>query len=165
MFPALNSIIIFVCLLLPITSNALPDDYHKKLNIVADQWHYNYRTGVTVYEGHVHALQGTTHVVADRLITKTNKQHVINEATAYGETERAHYWTTPNLGEKEMHAFANIIKMYPIESNVVLEQEVTVKQGENSFQGQLILYHMSDQTITVPASKDGRAILVYDPDK
>jgi lipopolysaccharide transport protein LptA len=69
------------------------------------------------------------------------------------------------LNEPEIHARARIIKYYPVESNVTLEQEVLVTQGENSFRGQLIHYNGNEQTITVPANKGGRAVLVYNPDK
>lgn len=144
---------------------ALPSDNKEKVYIIADTTNYNYKTGVTQYDGHVKVDQGTTHITADRLITKNNNAHKMQEATAYGLTELAHYWTQPKQNEPEVHAHASIIRFYPSESNVTLEREVLVTQGENSFQGQLIHYNSIDQTITVPASKNGRAILVYNPDK
>lgn len=143
---------------------ALPNDSHEKMHITADSTEYNYKTGLATYTGHVQVDQGSTHIAADKLTTKSNLQHKIQEAIAFGEQRPAHYWTLPKSGDPEIHARANIIKFYPIESNVVLEQKVVVTQGENSFQGELILYNTHDQTVFVPASNKGRAVLVYNPD-
>lgn len=144
---------------------ALEEDNKEKVYIVADSTLYNYKTGVNTFEGNVKVDQGTTHITADRLITKNNKQHKIREAIAYGIKTQAHYWTLPKVGDPEIHAHADIIKFYPQESNAVLEKNVVVTQGENIFQGQLILYNRNEQTITVPASNQGRSVLVYNPDK
>ncbi|MBX3709205.1 MAG: lipopolysaccharide transport periplasmic protein LptA [Gammaproteobacteria bacterium] len=148
-----------------LSSFALDSDSLEKLNIVADSGTYNFKTGIDVYEGHVKIDQGTTHIAADKLITKKNNQHKIQEATAYGIQELAHFWTLPKQGEPEIHAQAKIIKFYPIESNVSLEHDVHVTQGKNSFQGELVHYNSHDQTIIVPSSTNGRAIIVYNPDK
>lgn len=171
MFPVLKSnrhtgMTIFIILfLLPLPIFALDSDRLERVNIVADSGTYNYKSGTNIYEGNIKIDQGTTHITADRLITKSNAQHKIQEATAYGIQNVAHYWTLPKEGDPVIHARAKIIKFYPIESNVTLEKDVHVSQGENSFQGELIHYNSKEQTITVPASKNGRAVLVYNPDK
>jgi lipopolysaccharide export system protein LptA len=149
----------------PLISVGLPKDKSAPVHIIADSSIYNYKTGVNHFDGHVKVDQGTTHLTADRLITLNNDQHKMQMATAYGIGELAHYWTLPKVGDPEVHAHAKIIKFYPIESNVTLEQDVVVTQGENSFQGQLIHYNSNEQTITVPALDKSRAVLVYNPDK
>ncbi len=144
---------------------ALPEDNKAKVYITADSTTYNYKTGVKIFEGNVKVDQGSTHLTADRLITKDNEHHQLKEAIAYGLTNPAHYWTLPQIGDPEVHSHALIMKYYPLDSNVIFEQHVTVEQGENSFQGELILYNMKTQIVTVPASTKGRAVLVYNPDK
>jgi lipopolysaccharide export system protein LptA len=167
MFQALKWIAIATSLIFTSSQAfALRSDSSEKLYIVSDSSVYNYKTGTKIFEGHVKMDQGTTHLIADKVVTKNNAQHKIAEAIAYGYGgQKAHYWTTPNQDDPAVYADAKIIKFYPIDSNVVLEQNVIVKQGENSFQGELILYNMNNQTITVPASQSGRAVLVYNPDK
>jgi lipopolysaccharide export system protein LptA len=64
----------------PVLSLALQTDKHEKVFIAADSTTYNYKTGVNIFEGHVKIDQGTTHITADKLITKTNEQHKIKEA-------------------------------------------------------------------------------------
>jgi len=142
---------------------ALPSDNKETIHINSDAWTYNYKTGVNEYTGHVTVNQGTTHLTADKLTTKMNTQRKIQEAIAYGLKEPAHYWTRTQMNNTEMHAFAHVIKYYPVEANVTLEKNVLVKQGENSFQGDLIHYNSYDQTIIVPELGKSRAVLVYNP--
>jgi lipopolysaccharide export system protein LptA len=157
--------LLLLSLIVTMQANALQQDSKEKIYIVANSTLYNYKTGNTTYEGNVKVDQGTTHITADRLTTKTNQEHKINEMIAYGIKGMAHYWTLPNPNNPETHANAKIIKFYPGSSTVFLQQNATVIQGENSFQGQLILYNRADQTVYVPASNTGRAVVVYNPDK
>lgn len=144
---------------------ALQEDNKQKVLIKGDSALLNYKTGVNIFKGNVIVDQGTTHVTADRLVTKNNNQHKIREAIAYGISKPAHYWTLPKLGDHELHAHAKVIKFYPIDSKVTLEQKAIVTQGDNSFQGEIIFYNMGDQTVNVPATKGGRAVMIFDPDK
>jgi len=147
-------------------AHALTSDHKEKMHITADYTIYNYNTGITTFSGHIKVDQGTTHLTADKLVTKkSNETSHIEEAIAYGLQHLAHYWTIAKPGETEMHAHAKIIKLYPEQSDVVLEHDAVVTQGKNSFQGQLIFYNKNTQTIKVPASPHGRAVLVYHPEK
>jgi lipopolysaccharide export system protein LptA len=167
MFHLLKNVIMMSMLFLGYTSSAhaLNTDKNEILHIVSDGGTYNYKTGVDIFEGHVKLDQGTTHLTADKVITKRDAQRKIEQAIAYGINEQAHYWTKPNSNDPEIHAHAKVMTFYPINSNIRLEDEVTLTQGENTFNGQLILYNDIDQTITVPGSKNNRAILVYTPEK
>jgi len=143
---------------------ALPEDQKALMYITADSSQYNYKLSETWFEGQVKIDQGSTHVEADRVITKRNTQNKIQEAFAFGLQQPAHYWTCPKKGDKILHAYAKIIKFYPLESRVVLEGNVRVTQGENRFQGQIIVYNIKLQTITVPPTKNSRATFIIEPD-
>jgi lipopolysaccharide export system protein LptA len=156
---------LFLICILPLNAFALQNDAKETVHITASSATYNYKTGVDVYEGNVKVDQGTTHITADRLVTKKNSEHKIAEAIAYGNRRSAHFWTLPNQDEPEIHAHAKIIKFYPIKSDAMLEKNVLVTQGSNSFTGEIVQYNNSEQTITVPASKNSHAVIVYNPDK
>lgn len=146
--------------------HALPNDNKALMHIIADTSQYNYKVGETWFEGHVIVDQGSTHLRADRLITKKDAHNRLQEAIAYGsEQEPAHYWTQPKAGQKELHASAKVIKFYPLEARTQLEGDVTVTQGENHFQGQIVVYHIKQQTITVPPTKNSRATFVIEADQ
>ena len=100
-----------------------------------------------------------------KMSSDVNWQHKIEEATAYGYKELAHFWTIPKSEDPELHAHAKIIRFYPQSSNITLEQKVHIEQGKNTFQGDLIHYNNADQTISVPPSSNGKAILVYNPER
>jgi lipopolysaccharide export system protein LptA len=155
---------ILILIFIVLSAHALPNDRLERIHITADTSKYNYKNGINEFSGNVKADQGSTHLTADRLVTKAN-QHKIQEIIAYGFKQRAHYWTKPKVTDPELHAEANVIKYYPQASNITLEQAVRVKQGENSFQGELIHYNSIDQTITVPKLDKSRALIIYNPNK
>ena len=163
MFLAIKYLLIFFCLFYSIFAAALPDDREKTLHIVADSYQFNYKTGLDIYEGHVKVDQGTTHLTADRLITQKNQQHKVIYAIAYGFQQLAEYITIPKPGDLELHAKAKMIKYYPSTSIIILDKNVAVNQGQNSFQGAHIIYNMNAQTVTAPASKSGRATIIIEP--
>jgi len=143
---------------------SLPEDRKEKMHITANITTYDYKKGISYFEGHVIVDQGTTHLTADRLTTRSNNKHRMEEVIAYGVNELAHFWTTPKTGEAIINAHGKIIKFYPLTQNTTLQGDVQLTQGENNFHGQLIHYNMNDQTIIVPETKNGRAVLVYNPD-
>jgi lipopolysaccharide transport protein LptA len=158
------SSILFLMLFSPIAFS-LPKDSEQPFSIVANTSVFNYKTGIDTYEGDVKIHQGATHLTADRLITQKNKQHKIILATAIGIKKLAEYTTVPSAGDPLLYAKARIIKFYPVTSVVILEKDVIVTQKGNSFHGPLIIYNIKDQVVTAPASKDGRATIVIDPEQ
>ncbi|MCE3238315.1 MAG: lptA [Gammaproteobacteria bacterium] len=158
------SSILFLTLFSPIAF-CLQKDINQPFNIVANTSIFNYKTGIDIYEGEVKIDQGTTHLTADRLITQKNKQHKIILATAMGIKKLAEYTTVPSVGDALLYAKARIIKFYPDASVVILEKDVIVTQKGNSFHGPLIIYNIKDQVVTAPASKDGRATIVIEPEQ
>lgn len=154
--------IAFMLFLFSFAAFALPSDDEQTISITANTSLFNYKTGANSYEGDVKIDQGSTHLSADRVETKLNAEHKIIEATAYGINQPAEYSTIPKTKNALLIAKAKIIKFYPLKSIVILENEVTVSQGENSFHGPLIIYNMKDQTVAAPASKNGRATFVIE---
>lgn len=165
MHPLLKACFFLLSSLLSTAALALPSDAQQKIHITADATTYNFKSGITVFTGHVLADQGSTHLSADKLITKSDNQHQIQEVIAYGQGKtQAHYSTLPHPNQAVLHAIGDVIHYFPVTANVRLQDHVTVQQGENSFQGELILYNMNEQTITVPPTPRGRAVLVYNQD-
>ncbi len=165
LFPKLNykKIVFFILLIAPMTLLALQDDDRQIMHINSDSSTFNYKTGANVYDGNVKIDQGTTHLTADRVVTTSNAKHKIEEAIAYGLSQLAEYTTLPKTGDDVLHAKAKVIKFYPAQSLVMLEGDVIVTQGKNSFHGPVITYNMKDQIVTAPPSKTGRATIIIEP--
>jgi lipopolysaccharide export system protein LptA len=156
--------LVLTLLCAPFVVFALPDDSKQIMHIVADATTFNYKTGSTTYEGNVKIDQGSTHLTADRVTTTNNSKHKIEEAIAYGLNNKlAEYVTLPKQGDAILRAKAKTIKFYPGNSTVLLEGNVIVMQGKNSFEGPVVIYNMKDQIVTAPASKTGRATVVIEP--
>lgn len=165
MFRIKASIPLLLSFLLISRLHALPNDQKALMYITAASSEYNYKLRETRFEGQVKVDQGTTHLEADRVITKRNAQNKIHEALAFGLLQPVHYWTYPKKGEKMLHAYAKLMRLYPLESRIVLEGDVRLRQGENRFQGQIIVYNIKSQTITVPPTKNSRATFVIEADQ
>lgn len=148
---------------LPAVTYALPIDSQKPMHIIANSSLINYKTGKNTYEGNVKVDQGSTHVTADRMTTKTGQKHKIEEVIAYGTTKLAEYTSIPKEGDTVFHAKAKVIRFYPLASMVYLEGEAYAFQGENSFQGPIIIYNIKEQIVTAPASQNGHATILIDP--
>lgn len=162
----LKTVLLFAFICVFIDKNvvdALPTDETQKMNIVANSSLLNYKSGTNIYEGDVKIDQGETHLTADKVTTQNNEKHKMEEAIAYGTKKPARYWTIPKTGDLEFNAFAKVIKFYPIKSTVVLEGDVVVTQGNNSFHGPLIIYNTKDQTVSAPATNKGRATIIIEP--
>ncbi len=158
-------IFLFLFLILAYRISALPEDQKALMHIISDSSQYNYRNRETCFEGQVKINQGSAHLEADRVITKRNVQNKIQEALAYGLQQPVHYWTQPKKGEPILHAYAQLMKLYPLESRIVLEGNVHLSQGKNRFQGQIIVYNIKMQTIIVPPTKNSRATFVIEPNE
>ncbi len=146
-----------------VKSFALQADSKEIIHILADSSLVDYKSGINVYEGNVKVDQGTTYLTAERVVTKNNAKHKIEEAIAYGSKRLAEYTTIPKEGDKLLRAQAKVIKFYPQKTTLILEGDVKVTQGENSFNGAVIIYNTKDQIISAPASKGGRSKIIIDP--
>jgi lipopolysaccharide export system protein LptA len=146
-----------------VPSYALDSDAIATLHIKADSTIFNYKTGINQYDGNVFIDQGTTHLIADRVITKNNSKHKIEEVLAYGFKQNAKYITLLKAGDPLLFANAKLIKFYPFKSTVILVGNALVTQGPNSFNGPIIIYNIKDQVVTAPPSKSGKATIIIDP--
>ncbi|MDA8561955.1 hypothetical protein N9L02_02440, partial [Gammaproteobacteria bacterium] len=78
-----NKYIFFaVIILYCINIFALDDDNKKPMKILANKTLFNYKTGKDIYEGNVQVTQGSTTLLADKLITERDENHKIKIATA-----------------------------------------------------------------------------------
>jgi len=160
-----NFILLLLCCLISLNSFALTSDTSQPMHIVSDSSSFNYRTGVSQYDGHVQITQGSAKLNADRVITHNNSKHKISEAIAYGFQQPAEYWTKLKKDDPLLHAIAKTIHFYPQKSLIILEGDAKVIQGQNTFVGPIAIYNMKNQTVTAPPSKLGRATIVINPDK
>lgn len=158
----LSLIILFV---ISLQAHALQSDAKELMYIISDSASHNGKTGTKIFIGHVKLDQGTSHLIADKVITQADKKHQVHTITAYGFNNLAHYWTTLDSNHELLDAKAKIIIYHPKTGDIDMKENVIVQQAKNHFKGQSIHYNNLEQTITVPESSHSHALLIYNPNQ
>jgi lipopolysaccharide export system protein LptA len=146
---------------LPLAVFALSTDKQQIAYLQADSAQINHLTGVGIYKGHVKLTQGSTVITADTLLTHTDKQNQIDQATAIGQP--ATYNTMPDNSPNPFLASAQTIQYYPTQSLVKLIGDAKSTQGSDSFAGPEMTYDIKQQVVISASSSQGRTNIVIQP--
>lgn len=156
----LKKLLIFL-VALPNIALALTTDKQQNAYIDADSATINHKSNSCIYRGHVKLTQGTTIILADVLTTYTNANNQLQRAVAVGKL--ASYTTQPDSGPHLFVAMAQTINYDPYKSQITLIGDAKATQGSNSFAGPRMEYNTKQQTVTSPASPQGRTTIVFQP--
>lgn len=130
-----------------------PSDQDKPLTIEADTAEFDRSSGVSLYQGHVKIYQGSTYVSGDKLMTKQDKTHNLEEIIIHGTLEEpAHYEASLDAHKPKLIASAQTIKVYPQKRYVILLNHAKISQGENAIHGEHIEYDMEKQKMRATAT-------------
>lgn len=153
--------IIGLCMICPTLASALPQDKEATVYLHAGSASINQTTHTGTYTGHVALDQGTTHLRADTAETKTNEKNQLIFAIAKGNATRlAHVWTRSSTDKPPIHAYADIIRYYPIEHRVELTGHARVTQGENAFKAPHMIYDtLTQHVVTKPQGRERTTII------
>lgn len=91
------TLICFMCLsssLLAISTPTIVKDDNQPIDITSDNASFDEKTGDTIYQGHVRAIQGTRQLWSDSLIIHRTKEGKINHIVAKGAP--AHFVSSTN---------------------------------------------------------------------
>lgn len=152
-----------IFLLLPIIVLARTNDQYLPYHIQADTIIYNQNLHTTIYQGHVHATQGTPRLTGDKVVvynSKVNNKIILIVATG----QPAHYTTLPDNQPKRLFTQADTIKYYPLKNQVLLLKRAKVTQDENLFTGPHIWYDISKQVVVSTSPEGhGKTTVVIEP--
>lgn len=86
---------------------------------------------------------------------------IIREAVAEGNGKiPAHYWELTDPNKPELHAYADIIRIFPQQKLVYLIGHAKVIQGEDSYEAPEIEYNSEKQQVFSPKKSQGRTVIV-----
>lgn len=145
---------------------ALEADNQEPLELKASSADINQSEHQGTYTNGIEFDQGTTHIRADRAITKTDKNNKLTQAVIYGnKNTQAHYWTQMEKSKPDLHAYADIIEYYPDKKIIKLIGNAKVKQGENLFTAPKISYDIEKRHIISGkmANNPGKTVIVFYP--
>jgi lipopolysaccharide export system protein LptA len=131
---------------------ALESDRDQPIRVRATQVSVNEKTGVTVYQGRVEAVQGSLRITADRVVVRRRD----------GRTEHVHATGRPlTLKQKpdpespEIHIEARRLE-YDIRHNAVeFFDEVVVTQARDQMKSAYLFYKLDGEIMRARATKDG----------
>jgi lipopolysaccharide export system protein LptA len=125
---------------------ALQSDAAQTARFASDNVSFNDNNGTTIYSGNVKMEQGTTHLIADKVVVYRNKDGSTDKAVATGKL--AHYITLPDNQKDPVDAFGDKIEYYPQKHLAIIIGNGNVIQSKNSLKGPYIIYDMVKQTVT-----------------
>jgi len=158
-----RTITIYLTMVVSISS-ALPQDKESVVYLNAGSASLNQSTHSGTYTHLVAIDQGSTHLRADHAETKTNCKNQLIFAIAKGnKTERAHVWTLSEKNKPPVHAYADVIRYYPIEHRVELTGHAEVTQGNNAFKAPYIWYDTLTQHVVTKPDGNERTIIIFTP--
>lgn len=142
-------------------AQALSSDRTQVLHARSDTAEINQQTGVSTYLQHVFAVQGTTSLTADKVVTRQDAHHQLIEVIAYGQP--AVYKTIPEQGKAELTATALEIHYFPDRHYVELIHQAVVVQNGNRYEAPRINYDIDQQVVVSPVSSAGHTSIVLQP--
>jgi lipopolysaccharide export system protein LptA len=145
---------------------ALSTDNEKVMHVMADSANLNQQDHKGTYIGNVELIQGTSNLQAAKAITLANEKNQLVLAIANGEQgKQAHYWTITDEKKPPLHAYADIIKYYPLRHTIELIGNARVEQGDNSFSAHKISYDTIKKHVISQGNGKQRITIIYHPEK
>lgn len=135
---------------LPLYAHALKSDTTQPIYVQADRVNYQRSAGLCTYIGHVTMKQGSSNLVADKVITYFDKKNNLQTLVAFGTPAR--YETLPEHKDTPLKTAANTITYHLDKQTVDFEGDVHIEQKEDTLNGPILIYKLSDESIISPVT-------------
>ena len=131
---------------------ALESDREQPIEITADTAVLDEIKQQAIYSGNVKLAQGSLKIHAKRLIINASSDGEIEKITASGNL--AEFTQIPEPNEPPITAKAKTIFYFIAEERLLLNDDASVVQENNVFQGDTINYDIKRQKLTASGSTD-----------
>lgn len=156
-------IFLILILLIPAWTMAASSDKQQTAYVNAHQTTLNYKKRTGIYIGNVKMTQGTTTILADKVITYFNQDNQLEKAIATGNL--ASYTTLPDNSKLPFTAAGQTINYYPLQGYVELIGRAKATQGKDSLAGPHLKYDINQQTVVSLPEKTGHTTIIIQPDQ
>ncbi|MFQ5489052.1 MAG: lipopolysaccharide transport periplasmic protein LptA [Gammaproteobacteria bacterium] len=156
---SMRLLLLLMALCLPATLSALPSDREQPIYIEADSVEIDDASGISIYRGNVHYIQGTTELTADEA-TVYSEQRKFKKLVATGDP--AHYTTLPEGKQEKMTAEALTIIYLTDQEIYEFHEEAHLWHKDSEVFGAFISYDAQRNLVTAHKNEKERvkAILV-----
>jgi len=163
MQPHRKALFCLLLLLSSISAFALESDRSKPLKVQANKASLNKTTGISTYSGNVIVKQGSLEIRAHQLkvYTKGGKlQKMIAHGTPVTFQQR------PDHKQQNITAKAQKMTFNAINNVTIFEQQAELRQGDNAFNSNHIIYNLKNDTVVAGKQNGGgRVTITIQPDK
>lgn len=146
----------------PLSSVAFDPTSDAPIRVEADNARLDDRAGTATYTGDVIVSQGETQLSGDRLVIERIDGEL---GRMQAEGEPARYQQAERDGEPAIDAEARTITYSRSDNIITLEEDARIRQDNDTFSGDRILYNTTDRTVTASGDRDrnGRVEMVIQP--
>ncbi len=145
--------ILAIMLILPGMAQSLPSDKDAPVNIEADSGEIDQATGTTIYEGNVIITQGSMRLEAGKVTVKYEDKKLY-KLTATGTPAR--FRQKPDETKGWVRGKGNKIQYLIGSEELVLTGNAELKQGEDSFSSDRIVYDRVQSKLKAGAAAQGK---------
>ena len=132
--------------------HALQSDREKPAVIEADEVELDFNTGERIYKGNVVVEQGTLLIKGDKMVVKY-KEDKMETATAWGNP--ASFKQRPDGKDQDVLGKGRIIVLNQIQNTLTLTSNASLKQGTDWANGEIIIYNMDTDKMTIKSTGGG----------
>jgi lipopolysaccharide export system protein LptA len=138
--------VVLIAIVMSATAHALSTDRDEPAVIEADEVEFDFKTGVRTYKGNVIVEQGTLLIRGDKIIVNYAGDRV-ETATVWGNP--AMFQQRPDGKDEDVIGKGKKIVLHQIENTLTLINDASLKQGPDIAKGNIIVYDMGADKMTV----------------
>ena len=158
-----SSILLLTGVLLSNICFALQADRDQPIKVEADKASIQKKSGISTYNGNVVVRQGSMRISADKL-TITTHQGKFQKMVAQGQPSTFQQITESK--HKSISSSAKKMTFLANENIVIFENNAVLKQGENTFTSNRIVYNISKDQVNAGKKSGGdRVTITIQPNK
>lgn len=160
-----HPLILLSLLLISSSLQALPEDRDKPVQVTAQRMEWHNERQIGIYRGDVEATQGELRLESQTLTLYRGPEGQLTQAVAETSDGLAYMRDLPNLEEPQVEAWAEHIDYHPAEEKIILTGQAKLLQGEDSFRGHRLTYHLTTQDLVAEQaeSEDSRIEVILTP--
>lgn len=147
--------------LLPATAAALEADDRQQIEIRADRWWLDDRTGLAHFEGQVLVTQGSRRTEGDTLVVTYDEKGEVERLVVEGNPAR--FRMRPEGEESDVTGAARTIRWLQAKQRVILLGEAHLEQADSHFSSERIVYDLSREKVVAGGDEGDRVHIVIQP--
>lgn len=144
---------------------ALPEDREKPIQIQSQRMAWDNQQQKATYSGQVEIIQGQLLLQSEQLRLERNADGSLRQASASSPGNQAYMSDLPKADAAKVEAWAETIDYLPEEEKVVLTGNARLVQGNDSFRGHRLTYHLTSQNVEAEqnGSDSSRVEVIFTP--